>query len=351
MADSNDETVWYPAPTARHHRHAANKKAAYRNAATVRAPKLVDREIQTIESSFAPRAEPEPAREPVAVVKTEVRARAGRDAAPRKKATAAAVPAHDTVPSAPAAVAASRGGSSSPWVAAVKADPSVRAKCEVGPGVAPAMTLTPAAASELAPKSGKSKKRAAKKQRAASRPESPLDAMADAARQADAAVHDAEHAMAQWSAGQQQQAEPVTDEQRLEWAQRAITFAADHSVRLGAERGRLVFTPHDARLHEQLRATFPTLNLRTLNPAQFADPNVKRQWADMLDKFQGQIPDLAENTLVRTCADRDYSDANMFVVSRGQFYALEAARNREGLNDTFVPDDDDGNENGGETAP
>ncbi|KNE57789.1 hypothetical protein AMAG_04640 [Allomyces macrogynus ATCC 38327] len=350
MADINDETVWYPAPTARHHRHAANKKAAYRHAATARAPKLVDREIQTIESSFAPRAEPEPAREPVVVaVKTEARARAGRDPAPRKKAVA--VPARNVVPSAPAAVAASRGGSSSLWVAAVKAEPSAGAKREVGPGVAPTAAQAPAAASEPAPKSGKSKKRAAKKQRAASRPESPLDAMADAVRHADAAVHDAEHAMAQWSAGQQQQAEPVTDEQRLEWAQRAITFAADHSVRLGVERGRLVFTPHDARLHKRLRATFPTLNLRTLNPAQFADPNVKRQWANMLDEFQGQIPDLAENTLVRTCADHDYSDANMFVVSRGQFYALEAARNREGLNDTFVPDDDDGNENGGETAP
>ena len=45
------------------------------------------------------------------------------------------------------------------------------------------------------------------------------------------------------------------------------------------------------------------------------------------------MEDYSFGTLIRTDVNEDYSEKNSILVTRIQFFAIELARNREGLND------------------
>ncbi|KAJ3372827.1 polysaccharide biosynthesis domain containing protein 1 [Allomyces arbusculus] len=130
--------------------------------------------------------------------------------------------------------------------------------------------------------------------------------------------------------------------EQLTWAQRAIAFASTHSKRLAKYGCKTHLTKIDQELAKAVRATFPTLDLLMLDVAQFTDEEVKRKWAALAQRYAASLPnDWRELTLLRIRAAQDYTDTNSFVVTRGQFYAIEAARNVEGVNEAFVPDEDD----------
>lgn len=50
------------------------------------------------------------------------------------------------------------------------------------------------------------------------------------------------------------------------------------------------------------------------------------------EKFKNIIEDYSFGTLLRADTKGDYSEANTILVPRVQFYAIEIARNRAGLN-------------------
>ncbi|KAJ3366664.1 polysaccharide biosynthesis domain containing protein 1 [Allomyces javanicus] len=130
--------------------------------------------------------------------------------------------------------------------------------------------------------------------------------------------------------------------EQLTWAHRAMAFASTHSKRLAKYGCKTHLTKIDQELAKAVRATFPTIDLLTLDVAQFTDEEVKRKWAALAQQYAASLPnDWRELTLLRIRAAQDYTDTNSFVVTRGQFYAIEAARNVEGVNEAFVPDEDD----------
>jgi hypothetical protein len=54
------------------------------------------------------------------------------------------------------------------------------------------------------------------------------------------------------------------------------------------------------------------------------------------------VEDYSFGTLLRADASKEYSEDNSILVTRIQFYAIELARNKEGVNDllrkTFIPE-------------
>lgn len=59
----------------------------------------------------------------------------------------------------------------------------------------------------------------------------------------------------------------------------------------------------------------------------------KDKWRPFCEKFKEIVEDYSFGTLLRADATKDYSEENTILVIRIQFYAIELARNREGVND------------------
>lgn len=63
------------------------------------------------------------------------------------------------------------------------------------------------------------------------------------------------------------------------------------------------------------------------------NPEGKTKWRVFCEKFAKAIEDYSFGTLIRADASRGYDEHNSILVPRIQFYAIEIARNREGVND------------------
>ena len=61
----------------------------------------------------------------------------------------------------------------------------------------------------------------------------------------------------------------------------------------------------------------------------------KQRWHDFLEQFKGSIPDYNQGTLLRVDPSLEIGPENSVLVPRVQFYMIELARCREGLNNSF----------------
>lgn len=62
-------------------------------------------------------------------------------------------------------------------------------------------------------------------------------------------------------------------------------------------------------------------------------PEGKNKWRPFCEQFKDIIEDYSMGTLLRADCTDEYSEQNSILATRIQFYAIELARNREGLND------------------
>lgn len=60
---------------------------------------------------------------------------------------------------------------------------------------------------------------------------------------------------------------------------------------------------------------------------------ILQMWRDFCEKYKTRIDNYNFATLLRLRCDGDYTPENTTIAPRIQFYAIEIARNREGLND------------------
>ncbi|KIK27241.1 hypothetical protein PISMIDRAFT_675106 [Pisolithus microcarpus 441] len=61
----------------------------------------------------------------------------------------------------------------------------------------------------------------------------------------------------------------------------------------------------------------------------------KKRWRAFVNAYEKKVKDFNFGSLIRTDARLEYSETNTIFVTRMQFYAIEIARNRLGLNDTI----------------
>ncbi|WVQ83138.1 hypothetical protein IAT38_005276 [Cryptococcus sp. DSM 104549] len=100
---------------------------------------------------------------------------------------------------------------------------------------------------------------------------------------------------------------------------------------------KIKFTPIDDELHMNLLDEFPELkfeeNLRNLNEDEMKSAKGKERWRKFIMPYEKRVVDYNFGTLVRRNSDELYSEVNSVLVTRVQFFAIEIARNKAGLND------------------
>jgi len=62
-------------------------------------------------------------------------------------------------------------------------------------------------------------------------------------------------------------------------------------------------------------------------------PAAKELWRPFIEGYEKKVQDFNFGTLLRIKADGEYDPENTTFATRLQFFAIEIARNREGLND------------------
>ncbi|KIJ40404.1 hypothetical protein M422DRAFT_32259 [Sphaerobolus stellatus SS14] len=103
----------------------------------------------------------------------------------------------------------------------------------------------------------------------------------------------------------------------------------------------LRLTKLDDEIFEHLKAAFPELVQEPYDQLKKIDENFmknesgKKRWHEFILQYEKTVKDYNFGSLIRVDADDEYSQTNSIFVTRLQFYAIEIARNRLGLNDVI----------------
>lgn len=95
----------------------------------------------------------------------------------------------------------------------------------------------------------------------------------------------------------------------------------------------LRLTPHDDQIYKLFREVFPDLTVDKINEDELKSSEGKHKWRPFCEQFKNIVEDYSFGTLLRADSQGEYSQENSILTTRIQFYAIELARNREGLND------------------
>lgn len=100
---------------------------------------------------------------------------------------------------------------------------------------------------------------------------------------------------------------------------------------------KLKLTQFDDEIVERFFEAFPEYNnkekLKVLNEDELKTKEAKERWREYIKNFEERIEDFNFGTLLRINSNDEYSQENTIFVVRIQFYAIELARNKFGLND------------------
>lgn len=100
---------------------------------------------------------------------------------------------------------------------------------------------------------------------------------------------------------------------------------------------KLKLTKFDDEIVEEFFHDFPEFNnkekLQILNEEELKTKEAKERWREYIKKFEEKVEDFNFGTLIRTDSSKEYDQDNTIFVVRIQFYAIELARNKFGLND------------------
>lgn len=95
----------------------------------------------------------------------------------------------------------------------------------------------------------------------------------------------------------------------------------------------MTLTSIDDFIYKAFRDEFPNLDIRIIDEQELKNTKGKEKWRPFCDKFKMLVEDYSFGTLLRANAESDYSETNTILVTRIQFFCIEIARNKEGLND------------------
>jgi len=103
----------------------------------------------------------------------------------------------------------------------------------------------------------------------------------------------------------------------------------------------LRLTRLDDEIYQHLLEVFPELleepytGLVKLDEEYMKSETGKQKWRGFITPYEKKIKDYNFGSLIRTDAREEYGQDNSIFVTRMQFYAIEIARNRLGLNETI----------------
>ncbi|KAI8623230.1 DUF757-domain-containing protein [Xylariaceae sp. FL1651] len=96
----------------------------------------------------------------------------------------------------------------------------------------------------------------------------------------------------------------------------------------------LRLTRMDDDIHQHLKTDFPDFDpAATINEDELKSKTGKEKWRNFMMAYDKKIEDYNFGTMLRTSPKSEYEQDTTIFVPRMQFYAVEIARNRAGLND------------------
>ncbi|KAK2745865.1 hypothetical protein FQN57_003478 [Myotisia sp. PD_48] len=97
---------------------------------------------------------------------------------------------------------------------------------------------------------------------------------------------------------------------------------------------KLRLTKMDDEIYEHLKKDFPEFDpAETINEDEMKSKAGKERWRNFMNQYDKKIDDFNFGTIIRTNPKFEYEENQTIFGVRMQFYAIEIARNRAGLND------------------
>ncbi|KAK6441879.1 ATP-dependent permease [Oleoguttula sp. CCFEE 5521] len=97
---------------------------------------------------------------------------------------------------------------------------------------------------------------------------------------------------------------------------------------------KLKLTKQDDAIFESFTAAFPDFDVKgTIDEDAMKSKEGKAQWREWMETWKGKVDDYNFGAMVRGNAGWEYGEKETIFAVRMQFYGIEIARNRAGLND------------------
>lgn len=97
---------------------------------------------------------------------------------------------------------------------------------------------------------------------------------------------------------------------------------------------KLRLTRMDDDILENFKKEFPDFDpTETIDEDKMKSKEGKERWRNFVNQYEKQIDDFNFGTMLRSNPKFEYGEKETIFVVRMQFYAIEIARNRAGLND------------------
>ncbi|KAJ1913326.1 hypothetical protein IWQ60_009260 [Tieghemiomyces parasiticus] len=123
------------------------------------------------------------------------------------------------------------------------------------------------------------------------------------------------------------------EEIEQQWAVKAMHHAETYySLLEKYDCTKMRLTKIDDELYEDFRKTFPHINVELLDEEDFKSPSAKEAWREFINRYENRVRDFNFGSLLRKDYREGYTESNTMFAMRTQFYCVEVARNKLGLN-------------------
>ncbi|OAL56677.1 DUF757-domain-containing protein [Pyrenochaeta sp. DS3sAY3a] len=97
---------------------------------------------------------------------------------------------------------------------------------------------------------------------------------------------------------------------------------------------KLRLTKFDDEIYEHFKKEFPEFDASaTINEDDMKSKEGKERWRKFIGEYEKKVEDYNFGAMLRASPKTEYSETGTIFAVRMQFYAVEIARNRAGLND------------------
>ncbi|KAG7005639.1 hypothetical protein G7Y79_00018g044460 [Physcia stellaris] len=125
------------------------------------------------------------------------------------------------------------------------------------------------------------------------------------------------------------------EDMEKQFAVKAVQHMSTYWSLLERIRGsKLRLTKLDDEIYNHFKSAFPDFDPRTtIDEDKMKSKEGKAKWREFMMAYEKTIDDYNFGTMLRSNPKFEYGEKETIFAMRMQFYAIEIARNREGLND------------------
>ncbi|CAF9916311.1 MAG: hypothetical protein GOMPHAMPRED_000954 [Gomphillus americanus] len=128
---------------------------------------------------------------------------------------------------------------------------------------------------------------------------------------------------------------PNTEEIEKQFAVKAVQHMATYwSILEKLPGSKLRLTKMDDEIFEHFQKDFPDIDVsQTMDENKMKSKDGKERWRNFMMAYEKKVDDYNFGTMLRNNPKAEYTEQDTIFAMRMQFYAIEIARNRAGLND------------------